>query len=66
MIIEVARRTSNAYSTNCVIGEVTCLPRYLTEVSSVNFRRSVRYGFGYLATALRFRLMRWGLLRSIA
>jgi glycosyltransferase involved in cell wall biosynthesis len=43
------------------IGEVTCPAKYLPEASSINFRRSVRYGFGCLATALRFRLARWGL-----
>ena len=43
------------------IGEVTCPAKYLPEASSINFRRSVRYGFGCLATALRFRFARWGL-----
>jgi glycosyltransferase involved in cell wall biosynthesis len=45
----------------CPIGEVTCPAKYLPEASSINFRRSVRYGLGCLATALRFRLARWGL-----
>src|SRR5437660_1734832 len=53
-------------SLGCAIGEVTCPARYLPEASSINFRRSVRYGFGCLATALRFRLARWGLVRPIA
>jgi hypothetical protein len=48
------------------IGEVTCPARYLPEASSINFRRSVRYGLGCLATALRFRLASWGLVRPIA
>ena len=48
------------------IGEVTCPARYLPDASSINFRRSVRYGLGCLATAFRFRLARWGLVRSIA
>ena len=43
------------------IGEVTCPAKYMPEASSINFERSVRYGFGCLATALRFRLARWGL-----
>ena len=47
------------------IGEVTCLARYLPEASSINFRRSVRYGFGCLATGLRFRFACWGLARPI-
>jgi len=45
----------------CPIGEVTCPAKYLPEASSINFRRSVRYGLGCLATALRFRFARWGL-----
>jgi glycosyltransferase involved in cell wall biosynthesis len=44
------------------IGEVTCPAKYQPEASSINFRRSVRYGFGCLATAARFRLARWGLV----
>jgi glycosyltransferase involved in cell wall biosynthesis len=46
----------------CKIGEVTCPAKYLPEASSINFRRSVRYGVGCLSTALRFRLARWRLL----
>ncbi len=40
------------------IGEVTCPARYLPEASSINFRRSVRYGLSCLVTALEFRLAR--------
>ena len=36
------------------IGEVTCPAKYMPEASSINFRRSVRYGLGCLVTALRF------------
>ena len=50
----------------CAIGEVTCPARYMPEASSINFRRSVRYGLGCLATAVRFRLARWGLTRPMA
>jgi glycosyltransferase involved in cell wall biosynthesis len=45
----------------CQIGEVTCPAKYLPEASSINFGRSVRYGFGCVLTALRFRFARWGL-----
>jgi hypothetical protein len=45
------------------IGELTCPTRYFTEASSINFRRSVKYGFGVLGTALEYRLARWGLAR---
>ena len=40
------------------IGEVTCPAKYLPESSSINFRRSVRYGLGCLSTALGYRLGR--------
>ncbi len=39
----------------CAIGELTCPAKYMPEASSINFRRSVRYGFGCIATALAFR-----------
>ena len=39
----------------CPIGEVTCPAKYLPESSSINFRRSVRYGLGCLATAIQYR-----------
>lgn len=41
-------------------GEISCPTRYFREASSINFRRSVRYGFGVLGTALRYRLDRAG------
>jgi len=43
------------------IGEISCPTKYFAEASSINFRRSVIYGFGVLGTALGFRLHRWGL-----
>ena len=46
------------------IGEVSCPTKYLPEASSINFRRSVRYGLGCLATGLAYRLSRWGLRRG--
>jgi len=45
------------------IAEVTCPTRYAHDASSINFRRSVKYGFGCLWTALVFRLARLGLVR---
>jgi glycosyltransferase involved in cell wall biosynthesis len=45
------------------IGEMSCPARYFPEASSINFRRSVVYGFGVLGTALKFRLHKWGLIR---
>lgn len=46
------------------IGEVSCPTRYAPDASSINFMRSVKYGFGCLATAIQFRLAKWGWLRS--
>ena len=46
------------------IGEVSCPTSYGAEASSINFRRSVRYGFGCLEMGLVFRLSKWRLVRS--
>jgi glycosyltransferase involved in cell wall biosynthesis len=46
------------------IGEVSCPTVYHADASSINFRRSVKYGFGCLAVGLAYRLTKWGLLRS--
>ena len=43
------------------IGEVSCPTKYFPDASSINFRRSVRYGFGVLWTSIRFRLQKWQL-----
>jgi glycosyltransferase involved in cell wall biosynthesis len=43
------------------IGEVSCPTKYFPEASSINFRRSLRYGFGCLRTGMAFRLAKWGL-----
>ena len=48
----------------CTIGEISCPTSYFAEASSINFARSVRYGFGCLQTGLQFRLARMGLLPS--
>jgi glycosyltransferase involved in cell wall biosynthesis len=46
------------------IGEVSCPTKYFPEASSINFSRSLQYGFGCLQTAIRFRLARWGVSNS--
>ena len=45
------------------IGEVSCPTKYFEEASSINFRRSVKYGFGVLATTLQFALQKWGIVK---
>lgn len=44
------------------IGEVTCPTRYHTDASSINFKRSVRYGFGCLGYGMLFALARMGIV----
>lgn len=46
------------------IGEISCPTKYFPEASSINFRRSVIYGLGVLATAWDFRVHKWGLAKS--
>jgi len=45
------------------IAEVSCPTRYSSEASSINLRRSIKYGFGCLWTALLFRLARMNLIK---
>ena len=45
------------------IGELSCPTKYFEEASSINFRRSVIYGLGVLATGVQFRLQRMGVKR---
>jgi glycosyltransferase involved in cell wall biosynthesis len=45
------------------IGEVSCPTKYFPEASSINFRRSIRYGVGVLRTTGKFTLQRYGLAR---
>jgi glycosyltransferase involved in cell wall biosynthesis len=40
------------------IGEISCPTHYFPEASSINFRRSVKYGLGVLWTSVRFRLQK--------
>src|SRR5580700_8770830 len=46
------------------IGEVSCPTKYFKEASSINFRRSCKYGFGCLSVGLQFCLAKMGLWRS--
>jgi hypothetical protein len=46
------------------IGEVSCPTKYFKEASSINFRRSVKYGFGCLSVGMKYRLAKWGLAQS--
>jgi len=46
------------------VGEVSCPTKYFPEASSINFRRSVTYGLGVLATSTLFRLWKWKLAKA--
>jgi hypothetical protein len=43
------------------IGEVSCPTRYAADSSSINLRRSIRYGLGVLRTCTDYQLHRHGL-----
>ncbi len=46
------------------IAEITCPTKYFKEASSINFKRSVRYGFGVLGVAFGYFFKKVGLYRS--
>jgi len=47
-----------------MIAEVSCPTKYFPEASSINLRRSIKYGFGCLLTAMIFRLAKMKLIDS--
>jgi glycosyltransferase involved in cell wall biosynthesis len=46
------------------IGEISCPTKYFEEASSINFKRSVKYGFGVLATTAGFMAHKSGVFRA--
>jgi glycosyltransferase involved in cell wall biosynthesis len=48
---------------NFRIGEISCPTKYFKDASSINFSRSVKYGFGVLRTTLMCRLQTLGIAR---
>ena len=45
------------------IGEVSCPTKYFKEASSINFKRSCKYGIGCLTVGSQFRLAKMGLAK---
>jgi len=45
------------------VGEISCPTKYFPEASSINFSRSLKYGFGVLATTLKYWLQRHNIAR---
>ena len=46
------------------IGEISCPTLYFEEASSINFRRSVKYGLGVLSTTAAFVAHKMGLIQA--
>lgn len=46
------------------IAEITCPTKYFEEASSINFRRSVKYGLGVLKTSFQYFLQKRGIINS--
>jgi len=46
------------------IGEVSCPTKYFPEASSINFRRSVKYGLGVLGTSLQYKFNKLGVMHQ--
>ena len=44
------------------IGELSCPTRYFKEASSINFSRSVKYGFGVLASIMQYAMNKKGIM----
>ena len=45
------------------IAEITCPTKYFTDASSINFKRSAKYGLGVLATSLKYRFQKMGIAK---
>lgn len=45
------------------IAEVTCPTKYFKEASSINFKRSVKYGFGVLRVSLQYFFFKMGICK---
>jgi glycosyltransferase involved in cell wall biosynthesis len=45
------------------IGEISCPTKYFEEASSINFKRSVEYGLGVLATTASYVMHKWRIKR---
>lgn len=46
------------------IGEMTCPTKYFDDASSINLKRSTIYGLGVMGVSIKYRLCKWGLVKS--
>lgn len=44
-------------------GEISCPARYFADASSINFIRSMKYGFGVLTTSAKYLLQKSGVVK---
>ncbi|MGC8803691.1 MAG: glycosyltransferase family 2 protein [Bacteroidales bacterium] len=46
------------------IAEVTCPTKYFEDASSINFKRSIKYGLGVLLTSIKYMLAKLGIYKD--
>ena len=46
------------------IGEISCPTKYFPEASSINFKRSTKYGFGVLGVSIKYFFARLNIFKS--
>ena len=46
------------------IAEITCPAKYFREASTINFSRSIKYGFGIIRVSIQHRLHMWGIIKG--
>jgi len=51
--------TAQVFMAGYEIGEVTCPTKYFDDASSINFRRSMKYGLGVMWVSIQYRLQKW-------
>jgi hypothetical protein len=49
---------------NFEIAEITCPTKYFEEASSINLKRSIKYGLGVLNVSMTYFLQKIGLVKS--
>ncbi len=52
------------FSAGFEIGECTCPTKYFDDASSISLKRSTIYAFGVMRVSLKYRLCKWGLMKS--
>jgi hypothetical protein len=55
--------TAQIFYAGYEIAEVTCPTKYFADASSINFRRSVKYGLGVLNVSIMYFLHKLGLVK---